>query len=97
MNGTLCWGVVLRDGSTIHVHADRVWVEAGSLFFAEERENLDFGRLHEPETCFYIAMAFAAGEWLRTFAASIVDGAPLPVVQYGECETPARTQSSTRT
>jgi hypothetical protein len=96
MNGTSCWGIVLKDGTTTHVHADRVWVEGGSLFFAEERENPDVGRLHEPETCMYVTMAFATGEWLRTFAASIVDGAPLPVVQYGDCETSAPTQGRQR-
>jgi hypothetical protein len=84
MNGTSCWGVVLKDGEVIHVHADRVWVDAGNLVFAEEKDNPDADRLGEAETCHYTTMIFASGDWQRTFAASIVDGVPLPVVQYPE-------------
>jgi hypothetical protein len=76
--------VTLKDGTTVHVHADRLWVDAGSLVFAEEKENPDAARVGEPETCFYTTVIFAQGDWARTFAASVVDGAPLPLVDYSK-------------
>jgi hypothetical protein len=85
MNGTSCWGVVVRDGSLIHVHADRIWLDGGALVFCEDRENPDAGRQDEPPVAHYTTMVFAPGEWLRTFAASVVDGSPLPVVDYSSC------------
>jgi hypothetical protein len=85
LNGLSCWGVELANGELTHVHADRVWVDGGCLFFCEERENPDAGKPGEADTANYTTVIFAANRWVRTFAASIVDGSPLPLVRYDHC------------
>lgn len=82
MNGMSCWGIELSDRSTIHVHSDRVWVDQGCLIFSEERANPDASGPSESETTLYATAIFAAGHWIRAYAASVVDGTPLPVVCY---------------
>jgi hypothetical protein len=87
VNATSCFGVVLPDQSVLHVHADRLWMDAGALIFCEDRENPDFGQPGEPPVAHFTTMVFAPGQWMRTYAASIVDGKPLPVVDYSACPT----------
>lgn len=80
MNGMSCWAIQMADARTVHVHADRVWVDQGCLVFSEERPNAASGS--EQDSCLYATAIIAAGQWVRAYAASIVDGSPLSIVCY---------------
>jgi hypothetical protein len=73
--GAFYWGVVLEDGRSIYIHADRMVVtDTGDLIAISTSRSKDGVRTdRNPQPM----LALAKGHWVSYFAASVLDGEPV--------------------